>query len=298
MSIDKSHGNVARGRSSTEKQVAVYTPESQLRSPAKLVSSLGRDLLASRELAWRLMIRDINSRYRQTFLGIFWAFFTPVAAAMMFVMLNRQGLISVKSTEIPYPAYVLIGTVLWQVFVDSLQSPLKVVNKAKSMLTKANFPREALILSGVGQVLFETGIRTLILVVVFILFDITPTWGLIWSPLGMLMLLVLGITLGTLLVPIGTLYGDVTLGLTSIIMLWFFMTPVVYPTPVEGTLATLLNLNPVTPLLVGTRDLLTIGHLSDPVPFLIVTVITLVAFLVAWLFYRIALPILAERLGS
>ncbi len=298
MSIDKSYGNVARGRSSTEKQVVVYTPESQLRSPAKLVSSLGRDLLASRELAWRLMIRDINSRYRQTFLGIFWAFFTPVATAMMFVMLNRQGLISVKSTEIPYPAYVLIGTVLWQVFVDSLQSPLKVVNKAKSMLTKANFPREALILSGVGQVLFETGIRTLILVVVFILFDITPTWGLIWSPLGMLMLLVLGITLGTLLVPIGTLYGDVTLGLTSIIMLWFFMTPVVYPTPVEGTLATLLNLNPVTPLLVGTRDLLTIGHLSDPVPFLIVTVITLVAFLVAWLFYRIALPILAERLGS
>ena len=287
-----------RGAHPTKKQVAVYTPESQLRSPMKLVRALGRDVLASRELAWRLTVRDISSRYRQSVLGILWAIFTPVAAAMLFVILNRQGVISVKSTEIPYAAYVLIGTVLWQLFVDSLQSPLNVVTKAKSMLTKANFPREALIMSGVGQVLFDMSVRVMILVVVFIVFQITPTWGLIWVPFGMLMLLILGFTLGLLLVPIGTLYTDVTLGLTTIIMLWFFLTPVIYPPPVGGTFTFVLNLNPVTPLLVGTRDLLTMGYMSDPLPFAVVGALTVLAFLSAWIIYRVAIPIVAERMGA
>lgn len=59
----------------------VYTPESQLRRPRDLVQSMWQDLLASRELAWRLMVRDISAQYRQSFLGIFWAFLPPIAKA-------------------------------------------------------------------------------------------------------------------------------------------------------------------------------------------------------------------------
>jgi hypothetical protein len=37
-----------------------------------------RDLLASRELAWRLAVHDISAQYRQTFLGALWAFILPL----------------------------------------------------------------------------------------------------------------------------------------------------------------------------------------------------------------------------
>jgi hypothetical protein len=47
----------------------VYTPESKLKHPVRLAREVGRDLLASRELAWRLMVRDISAQYRQSFLG-------------------------------------------------------------------------------------------------------------------------------------------------------------------------------------------------------------------------------------
>src|SRR5436190_8244377 len=74
--------------------VTVYTPESPLRRPARMVREMFRDLLASRELAWRLFVRDISAQYRQSILGLFWAFIPPLVAALPFVFLNSQGIIA------------------------------------------------------------------------------------------------------------------------------------------------------------------------------------------------------------
>lgn len=122
--------------SSKELPIVVYTPESKLRSPVTMAKEMWKDLLASRELAWRLMVRDINAQYRQSLLGIFWAFLPPLATALVFVILNSRKIINIGETDIPYPAFVMFGTVLWQVFVDSLNAPLKVVTASKPMLSK------------------------------------------------------------------------------------------------------------------------------------------------------------------
>ena len=59
--------------------VTVYTPDSSLSHPLVMAREMFRDLFASRELAWRLAVRDIRAQYRQAFLGIFWAFILPLA---------------------------------------------------------------------------------------------------------------------------------------------------------------------------------------------------------------------------
>lgn len=279
-------------------ETTVYTPESQLRSPGRLAAAMWRDLVASRELAWRLMVRDISARYRQSILGILWAFLPPIASAGVFIILNRAAVINVGTTNIPYPAFVMFGTVLWQVFVDSLNAPLKAVTANKSILAKINLPREAIILSAVGQVAFDFGIRLLILVGVFVVFRIPVTWGLALAPFPILMLILLGIMIGLLLTPLGVLYTDVAAALSVITSLWFFLTPVVYPAPEHGVLSVLISLNPVSPLLVGARDLATQGTLSDVGPFAIVSSITLLGLLVMWVLFRVSLPILIERMGA
>ena len=57
-----------------DQSVRIYTPESQLKNPSLLFKEMSSDLLASRELAWRLLVRDISAQYRQSFLGVFWVF--------------------------------------------------------------------------------------------------------------------------------------------------------------------------------------------------------------------------------
>jgi len=281
-----------------EVPVIVYTPESQFRSPRRLVRSMWRDLLASRELAWRLMVRDISARYRQSVLGILWAFLPPIATAVVFIVLNRAAVINVGTTDIPYPAFVMFGTVLWQLFTDSLNAPLKAVTANKSILAKINLPREAIILSAVGQVAFDFGIRLLILAGVYVIFRVPLTWGLLLAPFAILMLMLLGIMIGLLLTPLGVLYTDVAAALSIITSLWLFVTPVVYPPPEHGILSVLISLNPVSPLLVGARDLATRGTLPDAGPFAIVSGLTLLGLLVMWVLFRVSLPILIERMSA
>jgi lipopolysaccharide transport system permease protein len=63
-----------------------------------------RDLLAGRELAWRLTIRDISAQYRQTALGLIWAFILPLAHTITWIFLNSSGIVKVSDTGIPYRA--------------------------------------------------------------------------------------------------------------------------------------------------------------------------------------------------
>ncbi len=276
----------------------VYTPESQLRTPGVLVTSMWEDLKACRELAWSLFVRDISARYRQSILGVFWAFLPPILTGLVFIVLESKKIVNFRETDIPYPVFVLVGTTLWQLFTESLNAPLNSVGSAKALLAKINFPREALIVSAFYQMLFNLSIKLVILAGIFVYFGIQVTWGLILAPLAILMLILLGMTLGLFLTPFGTLFTDVSSGLTFAIQLWFFVTPVVYPPPESFPFSMIGTVNPVSPLLIAARDLATKGVLTNMEPFLIVSGLTLVGLFIAWLVYRISLPIIIERMSA
>jgi lipopolysaccharide transport system permease protein len=276
----------------------VYTPDSELLNFGALLRNMGRDLLASRELAWRLLVRNISAQYRQSLLGYAWAFVPPIFTSLIWIFLQSQKVLGVGDTGMPYIVFVITGTVLWQTFVEALNSPLQVVNESKSMLTKINFPREALILAGVGQVLFNFAIRALLLVVVMLWFRITPHASLLLVPLGVLALIGLGTSIGLVLTPIGMLYQDIGRGLGFATAAWFFLTPVIYPVPKASFAATLIELNPVTPLLVTTRDWLVFGSSNIQPSFLLVTAGLFVLLLVGWIQYRIAMPHLISRMSA
>ena len=275
-----------------------YTPESQLRNPRLLLQNMWRDLLSSRELAFRLLVRNINARYRQTLLGYAWAFLPPVFTTLTFVFLNSQRIFSVDKTYIPYPAYVMIGTLLWQVFIDAMSSPLRIINESKSFLTKVNFPRESLIITGLGEVLFNFFIRLILLFLVFFYYRLTVHATVILFPLGIIALASLGLMFGILLTPFGILFSDIEKSLPMISSIWFFLTPIVYKPPTTWPASLLSFMNPVSPILSTTRDMLTTGNLSQLTSFLVIFTATIILLFLGWVLYRLALPHLIERMGA
>lgn len=276
----------------------VYTPENVLRHPVQLFKQMWRDLLASRELAWRLMVRDISAQYRQSFLGIAWAFLPPIVMSAGFTLANDANVINVGATDLPYPAYVMFSTALWQTFMEALNGPVQAVTVAKPMLARVNFPREAIILAKVGEVFFNFAIKLILIVALFLWFRVPVSWTVILAPVALIHLVLLGTFIGVLLAPLGILYQDVSKGLTMVAGFWLFLTPVIYPVPSQGTFGFLVKLNPVTPLLVTTRELATTGVLSDPYRFWIVSIITIVGLLLTWVVFRLAMPFVIERVSS
>ena len=276
----------------------VYTPESRLRHPIQLFRKMGQDLLASRELAWRLLVRDISAQYRQSLLGVFWAFLPPILTAAGLVLAKDMGAVNVGATDIPYAAYVMFSMSLWQTFIESLNGPITAVSSAKPMLAKINFPREAIILAKLGEVFFNFGIKLLLIFGLFIWFRIPVTWSVVLAPVALIHLIALGTGIGLLLSPLAALYGDVAKAIPMITLPWLLITPVVFPPPRAGVFATIVDWNPVTPLLVTTRDLATTGLLANTTGFWWASALALMLLLSGWIFFCLAMPFIIERMSS
>lgn len=278
--------------------VRVYTPESSLSHPRIMLRDMLRDLKASLDPALRLAVRDIRASHRQAFLGILWAFIMPLANTVTWVFLSYAGIVSVGETALPYPVYVFTGTMLWSIFTDAMGGPMAQTSSAGGLLTKLNFPREALVLAGIYKSLFHTMIKVLMLVAALVLLGLNPGWGLLLFPLGIVSLMLVGTVLGLLITPIGMLYVDVGRIISLGMQFMMYISPVVFPMPKEGWAATLFTINPLSPLILTARDWLT-GYAPEYLLyFLAVNAAALGLLLVVWVAYRLALPIIVERMSA
>lgn len=275
-----------------------YTPESPLRHPLHLVVQMWQDVWNSRMLVKRLVVRDISAQYRQTLLGYLWAVLPPLMTSLVWIFLNYSQVVVVRATDVPYPVFAFAGTTFWQLFMDALNAPLNQINANRSLISKVNFPKEALVLSGMAQVMFSFVIKLVVLFGILLIFRIDVTWTVVLLVFPILGLLLLGTTIGIFLVPVGFLYKDIQNGLVILLGLLMYITPVVYPPPDSGLLAALMRLNPLTPLFTTARDLLYNGLPSLSNEFFIVVGVTALLALVCWVLYRLALPIIAERMDA
>lgn len=277
----------------------VYSSESNLRKPWKIIGAIFRDIRMGQDLAIRLTIRDIKALYRQSILGLLWAFILPIATTLTWVFLNSSGIISLgESTDLPYPIYVFTGTMIWAMFLESMQAPITKTTKNKPILAKVNFPREAIVMSAIYESLFNAAIKAIILIVALAVLGYAGTYTLLLFPLALLSLVLVGTTIGLLLTPLATLYNDISKGLPLVMQFLMYTTPVIYAIPKEGLTAKLILANPLTPLIMTARSWLT-GSVGNFIPqFLTINAINLVLLLLMAVVFRVALPILIERMNA
>ena len=115
------------------------------------------------------------------------------------------------------------------------------------------------------------------------------------APVGILGLIALGTAVGLLLAPINLIYRDVSAILGPVTTFWFFVSPVYFPAPADGIVATIMNLNPVTPVLSGTRALALSGAPGDPLHGILVALGAFVLLVLCWFYVRVTLPVAMEQ---
>jgi lipopolysaccharide transport system permease protein len=279
-------------------KITIYSADTTDRSIVSHFRDIFRELPEAHELGYRLFKRNIKAMYRQSLLGITWALFPPLITAALWIFLRGNNVMSLGETSVPYPVFVLVGTMLWQIFTESIMAPMKSVTSNKAMLIKINIPREGLLLSGIYEVIFNVLIKILLLTIIFVFFRQPVTLSVIWVIPGILSIMICGFALGLILTPIGMLYTDIQKGLTIALPFLMYLTPVIYPKPTEGVVALIMKLNPMATLLVETRNWFTSQPMLDLNMFLIYTaVFTLLSFF-ALMIFRISMPMIIERIGS
>lgn len=272
--------------------------EPRIRKPGQLLKDMFFDLMASRELAWRLFLRDVSSQYRQTMLGYAWAIAPPLLTSLIFVLMHSAKILKVEDVSISYPLYVLSGTMFFGIFSDAVNAPLRIVAASKSMIVKVNFPREALLLTAIFSTVFSAAIKLALLAVVLIVYRTEVGWSILLTPVPIFGLLLAGIMIGVLIVPAGLLFQDFAYALPLVLNALMLVSPVAYPPPATGLLSQVIELNPLTSLIMGCRDLIFgsfSGHWNGMFGIFLAMVFIII---LGWVIFRLALPRVVERVGS
>ncbi|MDB2686437.1 ABC transporter permease [Mariniblastus sp.] len=275
-----------------------YSAESEISNPGKLIGGMLRDFSSGRELAWRLFMRNLRGLYRQTVLGLFWAFLPPIVNTAFWVFLREADVFDTGKMPINSTIFILTSMIFWQAFIEAFQMPMDVINKNRNMISKLNFPRESLLMVGFGEVLFNFMIRTLLLVPACLWFQFMPPATVALMPIAALGLIFVGMGWGLILMPIGALYQDVGRFIGLATPFWMILTPVVYM-PLMTFPGSLLNwINPASPLLILARDWTLIGSTTHPTAAIIYGIASVALLLIGLVVYRVSIPVLVERMTA
>ena len=276
-------------------QEVIYTSDAHLHLGLRVWLKMLLELIQNRELIWRFFLRDLSARYRQSVFGYVWAIMPAIVTVITFTYLNRSRILPIGETDIPYPAYVLLGITVWQLFTAGLTGATQSLVKAGSLVTRVNFSRETLVFAAFGQSLFDFLIRIILILVVFAWFRVVPTWTVILVPFVLIPFVLMTVGLGFFLALANGVFRDIGNALTLIMTFAMFLTPVVYPPPTQWPKVLINYVNPVSPFIIATRDLTTRGTLSQPDGLLLACAISLLIFLVGWRVFYLAMPRVAER---
>ncbi len=115
------------------------------------------------DFVWLLTKKEIQSRYKRTLLGFLWVILNPLLQ-MLIIGLVFQFFVPMKIEN--YFLFLFAGLLPWSFFTNSLLRTTPILVQERSLIQKAAFPRELLIVSAVLANLFHT----LIASSVFLLF--------------------------------------------------------------------------------------------------------------------------------
>jgi lipopolysaccharide transport system permease protein len=233
---------------STEKRWIENAPSHSWRPRLDLA-----ELWSARELALILALRNIKIRYKQTVLGVGWAILQPLAGVAIFTIVMRR-LANVPSEGIAYPVFVYSGLAAWMYFANGANTAAESLAQYRELVTKVYFPRLLAPLAAILPGLVDLGISLLALGVFMAIFGVSPSLAIVFLPLWIAAAVGTTFGVGVWLSALNARYRDVRNGLSFLLQIMLFATPVVYPPSlVHGAWRFLLYVNPVAGVIAGFR---------------------------------------------
>ena len=202
---------------------------------------------------------DFKLRYQGSILGYLWAIIRP------FLMFGTMYLVFAKflrfGDEIPhYPVYLLVGTVLWNFFIECTNQGIQSLLIRSDLMRKIAFPKWIIVLSATTTALINLGINFIVIILFSFFSGIAPNLGWLLVPFLILELYLLSLGLALLLGSVNIKYRDVQSIWEVLVQALFYAVPIIYPIQMVATYsnftAHLLMLNPIAQVIQDVRSLL------------------------------------------
>jgi ABC-type polysaccharide/polyol phosphate export systems, permease component len=156
-----------------------------------------------------LAVRDVETRYKHSLLGLYWAIINPLFTAAIFSFVFGT-IFHAPNKPIPYIVFLLTGLTFWNFFGNSVNSGAVSITGNAALLAKIYFPRVVLPTAAVLARLIDFLFSCVVLAVFIGLYRVPIHWSTLWLVplLGLQLVFTLGIAY--LVAAANVLYRDVT----------------------------------------------------------------------------------------
>jgi ABC-2 type transport system permease protein len=189
---------------------------------------MAREVWDYRELLRNLVRKELKVKYKDSALGFLWTFIRPLLYLAVYAV--AIGIFLGAGRTIPdFGVYLFTGLLAWTLFTDIVGGATGSIVGNAGLVKKVYFPRELFVLSIVGAALVNVLFQAAVLIVAYV---ITGTWPslsqLYLVPLATLVMVLFATALGLILGAVNVYLRDVTYLVEVGLLLWFWMTPIVY----------------------------------------------------------------------
>ena len=215
-----------------------------------------RELASYREILLNLVRKELKVKYTASVLGAVWSLLNPLVFLAVF-----SFVVIVTGINMPdYPVYLLSGLLAWNLFNNSLLQGARSVVDNASLVKKVYFPREILPLASIGVTLVDFVLQAAVLLVFMIVTGYDFHLQAVWMyPLAFATLLVFTLAMTLWVAGLNVRYRDVQHLLNLGLLVWFWLTPIVYQgalvqgflTERSSVLWNLFLLNPLATIIFG-----------------------------------------------
>ena len=224
-----------------------------------------------RDLLLLFVKRDVVTVYKQTILGPLWYLIQPLFTSITFTIIFNK-VAGIETGTVPPFLFNLAGIMVWNYFTACLTGTSDTFRSNAAIFGKVYFPRLIMPLSTVISNLLKFGIQFLIFVVFYLFYyfqgaAISLNASLLFFPLFIALMGILGLGLGMLISSLVTKYRDLSYLIGFGVQLLMYLSAVMYPMALiqkkMPDYAWLVHYNPLAYIIETTRYmLLGIGSVS------------------------------------
>lgn len=240
-----------------EKWLFTITPKK------KLLQIDFKELWRYKDLLFLFVKRDVITLYKQTILGPLWYLIQPLFTSVIFTLIFNS-VAGIQTGGIPPFLFNLAGITAWNYFKDCLTETSDTFKKNEAIFGKVYFPRIIMPMSIVVSNLLKFGIQLLIFIAFYLYFvfvqkiDISPNSYIVFFPLLIICMGMLGLGLGMIISSMVTKYRDLTFLVSFGVQLLMYISLVVIPLSLfqEKGVEWLVKYNPMAQIIEAARYML------------------------------------------
>ncbi len=262
--------------------------EFEIKPKGKL--SIGfKELWDYRELFYFFTWRDLKVKYKQTFLGVFWAILQPIILTTLFTLGFGDAISEKSNIKIPYPIFALSGFLLWSIFSSGLTNAGNSMVNNSNIIKKIYFPRLIIPISSILISVVDFSIAFIVFIPVLLYYDFWfNSLAPVYIILSVLLTTFATFGLGTFFAAISVKYRDFRYILPFLIQVLLFATPVIYPLKFSSNeiLHYLFCLNPMNAPIELFRASIEKNNNIDIQSFILSTSVIILLFMLGIFYFR------------